>query len=164
MLAETHCGFGGDWHSGAARTRRWIGRRIESRGVAESMVRRRSPAFGVNVTLMIRIPIHMSLPSRRRFVSVTAAGAAGVAAAAHAANGEAARPGLCTEAARDVPLTADALGGRADRRHTRADRHSRRAAHQGAVFQDERGSRHRKETSRRGSEGRIPCGHPRAHG
>lgn len=72
------------------------------------MVRRRSPAFGVNVTLMIRIPIHMSLTSRRRFVSVTAAGAAGVAAAAHAANGEAARPGLCTEAARDVPLTADA--------------------------------------------------------
>lgn len=49
----------------------------------------------------------MSGTTRRRFVAGTVAGAAGVAAVARAADTADARPGVCTEAARDVPLAAD---------------------------------------------------------
>ena len=50
----------------------------------------------------------MSVTTRRRFVTATATGATGVAAVARAADPGAANSGLCTEAAREVPLTADA--------------------------------------------------------
>jgi len=50
----------------------------------------------------------MRVSTRRRFVTATAAGAAGVAAVARSADATAPNPGLCTEPAREVPLTADA--------------------------------------------------------
>lgn len=50
----------------------------------------------------------MRVTTRRRFVTATAAGAAGVAAVARSADATAPNPGLCTEPAREVPLTADA--------------------------------------------------------
>ena len=50
----------------------------------------------------------MSVTTRRQFVAASAAGAAGAATAARADDSGAANPVLCTEAARDVPLNADA--------------------------------------------------------
>ena len=50
----------------------------------------------------------MSGTSRRRFITATAAGATAVATSARAADSGVSTPGLCTEAAREVPLTADA--------------------------------------------------------
>jgi hypothetical protein len=50
----------------------------------------------------------MSVINRRRFVSATALGATGVAAVGLAADSGADKPGLVTEAAREVPLVADA--------------------------------------------------------
>ncbi len=50
----------------------------------------------------------MSVTTRRGFVTAAAAGAAGVATVARAADPAAASPGMCTEPAREVPLTADA--------------------------------------------------------
>jgi hypothetical protein len=51
---------------------------------------------------------NMSFTTRRGFVTAAAAGAAGVAAVGRAADPAAAIPGMCTEPAREVPLTADA--------------------------------------------------------
>jgi NADPH-dependent glutamate synthase beta subunit-like oxidoreductase len=50
----------------------------------------------------------MSVTTRRRFVTAAATGVTGVAAVARAADPGAANSGLCTEDAREVPLTADA--------------------------------------------------------
>jgi len=50
----------------------------------------------------------MRIIDRRRFITATAAGATGVAAVGTAAERGSAGTGLCSEAAREVPLTADA--------------------------------------------------------
>jgi hypothetical protein len=50
----------------------------------------------------------MGMMDRRRFLTATAAGATGVATVGHAADRGAANTSLCSEAAREVPLTADA--------------------------------------------------------
>jgi hypothetical protein len=50
----------------------------------------------------------MSIIDRRRFLAATAAGAGGAAAVGLAAESGADKPGLVTEAAREVPLVADA--------------------------------------------------------